>query len=180
MAEVCDRITALELNDRCMTRIEQHLSLLSTPDISANNQNSDMLIDPPAVSNPIIMQMSSQSAALTVQKPLNPLLPSFIPSSPIRAPISTSSTVAIPNGSFSSSTPNSVSFPTQTRDKIQAINAKHSAIKNKLDMLANSISGFIRSITSSSSSTNSASTAGSNQFPFLSLYIFPSVFIIMF
>ncbi|GES94406.1 hypothetical protein RCL_jg5805.t1 [Rhizophagus clarus] len=37
MVEVCNRITALKLNDRCMTRIEQHLGLLSSPDTSANS-----------------------------------------------------------------------------------------------------------------------------------------------
>ncbi|GBB92833.1 hypothetical protein RclHR1_20620004 [Rhizophagus clarus] len=135
MAEVCDCITALEVNDRRMTRIEQHLGLFLPPDIPANNQPSDMLIDLPANTDPIISQV---------------------------APISASSTVAIPNSSSSSSTPNTISFSTQTCDKIQAINAKHSAIENKLDMLANSISGFIRSITSSFSFTNSASAAGSN------------------
>ncbi|GBC05962.1 hypothetical protein RclHR1_06530002 [Rhizophagus clarus] len=98
-------------------------------------------------------------AALTLQKLLNPLLPDFVPSSTHRTPISAPSTVA--TGSPSSSTPNTASFPSQTRDEIQAINAKHLAIENKLDMLANSISGFIRLITSSSSSTNSASAADS-------------------
>ncbi|GET01724.1 hypothetical protein RCL_jg7581.t1 [Rhizophagus clarus] len=142
MAEVCDRLS-------------------SPPDIPANNQPSDMLIDPPVNIDSIIMPVPSQPATLTVQKPLNPLLPSFIPSSPVRAPISASSTVTIPNSSSSSSIPNTVFFPTQTRDEIQAINAKHSAIENKLDMLANSISGFIGSITSSSFSTNLASAAGS-------------------
>ncbi|GET01725.1 hypothetical protein RCL_jg7582.t1 [Rhizophagus clarus] len=162
MAEVRNRITALELNDRRMICIEQHLGLLFPPVIPANNQASDMLIDPPANTTPIVTQVSSQPAALTAQKPLNSLLPSFIPSRPDKTPISASSTVAIPTSSSSSSTPNMVSSPTQTHDKIQAINAKHSAIENKLDMLANSISGFIRSITSSSSSSNSVSTAGSN------------------
>ncbi|GBB86319.1 hypothetical protein RclHR1_12740005 [Rhizophagus clarus] len=136
--------------------------LSSPPDIPANNQPSDMLIDPPVNIDSIIMPVPSQPATLTVQKPLNPLLPSFIPSSPVRAPISASSTVTIPNSSSSSSIPNTVFFPTQTRDEIQAINAKHSAIENKLDMLANSISGFIGSITSSSFSTNLASAADNN------------------
>ncbi|GET01221.1 hypothetical protein RCL_jg18943.t1 [Rhizophagus clarus] len=164
MAEVCDRITALELNDRCMTRIEQHLSLLSTPDISANNQNSDMLIDPPAVSNPIIMQMSSQSAALTVQKPLNPLLPSFIPSSPIRAPISTSSTVAIPNGSFSSSTPNSVSFPTQTH--IETLSLQESLFSS------NSSSPFpFKSFNISSFNINGLKTFSQNKIKLLNNFL---------
>ncbi|GBC09973.1 hypothetical protein RclHR1_09240007 [Rhizophagus clarus] len=132
MAEVCDRITALELNDRCMTRIKQHLGLLPPPDILATNQSSDMLKDAPAISN--------STVALT----------------PFSAPIDLS------NISSPSSTSQEIPSSTQTRDEIQAINAKHSAIENKLNMLANSISGFIRSITSSSSSSNSASTAGSN------------------
>ncbi|GBB95349.1 hypothetical protein RclHR1_25130001 [Rhizophagus clarus] len=133
MAEVCDRITALELNDRRMTRIEQHLGLLPPPDIPATNQTSDMLIDAPAISD-------STATLLELPSPLLLISPEI--SSPF----------------YSQAVPSS----TQTCDEIQAINAKHSAIENKLDMLSNSISGFIRSITSSSSSSNSASTAGSN------------------
>ncbi|GBB98013.1 hypothetical protein RclHR1_31190002 [Rhizophagus clarus] len=133
MAEVRDRITVLELNNRRMTRIEQHLGLLPPPDIPATNQTSDMLIDAPAISD-------STDTLVT----------------PISAPIDLSNT------SSPSSTSQAVPSFTQTCDKIQAINAKHSAIENKLDMLASSISSFIGSITSSSSSLNSASTAGSN------------------
>ncbi|GBB93409.1 hypothetical protein RclHR1_21630001 [Rhizophagus clarus] len=160
MAEVRDRITALELNDRCMTRIEQHLSLLPPPDISATNQSSDMLIDALAISDSTDALMSSRPTASPVQTPLNPLSPDFTPSRPVRAPLSTP--IDLSNISSPSSTSQAVPSFTQTHDEIQAINAKHSAIENKLDMLANSISDFIRSITSSSSSSNSASTAGSN------------------
>ncbi|GBB96991.1 hypothetical protein RclHR1_28900003 [Rhizophagus clarus] len=103
MAEVCDRITALELNDRRMTHIEQHF---------------------------------------------------------VRAPIS--APVNIPDISSLSSTSHMAPSSTQTHDEIQAINAKHSVIENKLDMLANSISSFIGSIASSSFSSDSANTAGSN------------------
>ncbi|GBB95081.1 hypothetical protein RclHR1_24700002 [Rhizophagus clarus] len=139
MAEVRDCITALELNNRRMTCIEQYFSLLSPPIILANNQASDMLIDLLANTSPIVMQFY-----------------------PIRTPISTSSTVAIPTSSSSFSVLNKIPSPTQTRDEIQAINAKHSTIENKLDMLANSISDFIGSLTSSSSFPNSASIASSN------------------
>ncbi|GES80606.1 hypothetical protein RCL_jg10921.t1 [Rhizophagus clarus] len=125
MAEVWDRITALELNDKCMTRIEQHLGL-SLPDVVVTAQSSDMLIDPPDHADLIVALVSSKPAVTTAKLPLNPLVPGFTPSRP------------------------------------PAINAKHSAIENKLDMLANSISGFIGSITSSASSLNSASTAGFN------------------
>ncbi|GES85916.1 hypothetical protein RCL_jg26795.t1 [Rhizophagus clarus] len=159
MAEVRDRITALELNDKCMTRIEQHISLLPPPDIPAINQPLDMLIDVLAISDPTVTLVSSQPAAPPVQTPLNPLPPGFIPSRPVRAPISVP--VDIPNIFSSSSISHEVPSPTQTRDEIQAINVKHLAIENKLDMLANSISGFIRSITSFFSFTDSASAAGS-------------------
>ncbi|GBB89011.1 hypothetical protein RclHR1_15640009 [Rhizophagus clarus] len=160
MAEVCDRITALELNDRRMTRIEQHLGLLPSPDIPATNQSSDMLIDAPVISNSTVTPVSSRPTASPVQTPLNPLSPGFTPSRPVRATLS--APIDLPEISSPSSTSQAVPSPTQTRDKIQAINAKHSAIKNKLDMLANSISGFIGSITSSSSSSNSASMADNN------------------
>ncbi|GBB96241.1 hypothetical protein RclHR1_27090002 [Rhizophagus clarus] len=160
MAEVCDCITALELNDRCMTRIEQHLRLLPPPDILATNQSSDMLVDALALPNPTVALVSSRPTAMPVQTPLNPLSPGFTPSRLVRAPLS--APINLPEISSPSSTSQADSSSTQTRDEIQAINAKHSAIENKLDMLAKSISDFIRSITSSSSSSNSASTAGSN------------------
>ncbi|GBC01947.1 hypothetical protein RclHR1_00440013 [Rhizophagus clarus] len=160
MAEVRNHITVLELNDRCMTCIEQHLGLLPPPDIPATNQSSDMLIDAPAISDSTDALVFSRPTASPVQTPLNPLFPGFTPSRPVRAPLS--APINLSNTSSPSSTSQAVPFSTQTRDEIQAINAKHSAIKNKLDMLANSISNFIRSITSSSSFSNSASTAGSN------------------
>ncbi|GBC08596.1 hypothetical protein RclHR1_08240016 [Rhizophagus clarus] len=86
MAEVRECITALELNDRHMTCIEQHLGLLHPPDIPANNQTLNMLIDLPANTDLISTQVSSRPAALTVQEPLNPLLPSLVPTRPVRAP----------------------------------------------------------------------------------------------
>ncbi|GBB92511.1 hypothetical protein RclHR1_20180003 [Rhizophagus clarus] len=85
MAEVCECITALELNDRRMTRIEQHLGL-SLPATLANHQTSDMLIDPPASFDLSAGQMSSQLANSTTPKPLNSLIPNFILLSPVRAP----------------------------------------------------------------------------------------------
>ncbi|GBB91144.1 hypothetical protein RclHR1_01830003 [Rhizophagus clarus] len=128
MAEVRDHITALELNDRYAQAI---------PDST-------------------VAQVFSQPTTLSIQTPLNPLSPGCIPTRPVRAPLS--APVTVPNTSLTSSTSHSFPSPTQAHDEIQAINAKHSAIENKLDMLANSISGFIRSITSSSS-LNSANTA---------------------
>ncbi|GBB85656.1 hypothetical protein RclHR1_12140005 [Rhizophagus clarus] len=161
MAEVRDRITALELNDRRMTRIEQHLRLLPPPDVPATNQSLNILIDALVISNPTVALVSSRPTASPVQTSLNLLSPDFIPSRPVR--VSFSAPVVLPEISSPSSTSQTVPSSTQTCDEIQAINAKHSAIENKLDMLANSISSFIGSITSSSSSSsNSASTAGSN------------------
>ncbi|GET02923.1 hypothetical protein GLOIN_2v1766278 [Rhizophagus clarus] len=159
MADVRDRITALELNDRRMSRIEQHLGLLPPPDIPTTSQTSEMLIDAPAIPAPTVKQVSPRPAISPVQPTLNPLSPGFIPSRPVRAPISAPVNIL----DISSLSPTSHMAPpsTQTHDEIQAINAKHSAIENKLDMLANSISGFIGSIASSSSSPNSADNAGS-------------------
>ncbi|GBB92791.1 hypothetical protein RclHR1_26270002 [Rhizophagus clarus] len=161
MTEVRNRITALELNDRCMTRIEQHLGLLPQPDNLATTQSLDMLIDAPVIPNPTVTLVSSRPAVPPVQtSPLNLLSPDFAPSRPVRAPLS--APIDISATSSLSSTSHAIPSPTQTRDEIQAINVKHSAIENKLDMLANSISGFISSISSSSSFPNSANTAGSN------------------
>ncbi|GBB93742.1 hypothetical protein RclHR1_22230003 [Rhizophagus clarus] len=157
MADVRDHITALELNDRRMTRIEQHLGLLPPPDIPATNQISDMLVDAPAIPDSTVKQVSSRPTASPIQTTLNPLSPGFIPSRPVRAPIS--APVDIPDISSLSSTSHMAPSSTQTYDEIQAINAKHLAIENKLDMLANSISSFIRSIASSSFSSDSANTA---------------------
>ncbi|GES82887.1 hypothetical protein RCL_e370_RclHR1_12880007 [Rhizophagus clarus] len=80
MADVRDRITALELNDRRMTRIEQHLGLLPPPDIPDTNQTSDMLVDAPAIPDSTVKQVFSRPATLPVQTSLNPLSPGFIPS----------------------------------------------------------------------------------------------------
>ncbi|GES74209.1 hypothetical protein RCL_jg4597.t1 [Rhizophagus clarus] len=123
-----------------------------------------MLIDAPSTSD----ATSTSTVALVLPRPitspvptrLNLLSPGFTPSRPLSTPLS----APIVHSEISSSSPTSHAVPssTQTRDEIQAINAKHSAIENKLDMLANSISSFIGSITSSSSSSNSTSTAGSN------------------
>ncbi|GES82885.1 hypothetical protein RCL_jg15885.t1 [Rhizophagus clarus] len=160
MAEVRDHITALELNDRRMTRIEQHLSLSPPPpNIPATNQTSDMLIDAPALSDSFVERVPSRPAVSPVLTSLNHLSPTFTPTHPVEAPLHVSTDLSV--NSSPSSASHVAPSSTQTRDEIQAINAKHSAIENKLDMLANSISGFIGSITSSSSS-NSAGTAGSN------------------
>ncbi|GBB94537.1 hypothetical protein RclHR1_23770002 [Rhizophagus clarus] len=121
---------------------------------------SEMLIDAPAIPAPTVKQVSPRPAVSPVQRTLNPLSPGFIPSRPVRGPIS--APVDIPDISSLSSTSHMAPPSTQTHDEIQAINAKHSAIENKLDMLANSISGFIGSIASSSYSSDSADKAGSN------------------
>ncbi|GBB86991.1 hypothetical protein RclHR1_13440009 [Rhizophagus clarus] len=159
MADVRDRITALELNDRRMTRIEQHLGLLPPPDIPTTNQTSAMLVDALTIPDSTFKQVFPRPAASPALTNLNPLSPGFTPSRPVRAPIS--APVDIPDISPLSSASHMAPPSTQTHDEIQAINAKHSAIENKLDMLANSISGFIGSIASSSSSSDSANTAGS-------------------
>ncbi|GBC05504.1 hypothetical protein RclHR1_06260010 [Rhizophagus clarus] len=119
-----------------------------------------MLIDALAMSDSTVALVFSQPAISPVQTPLNPLSPGFTPSRPVRAPLS--APIDLSDISSPSSISHVVPSFTQTRDEIQAINAKHSAIKNKLDMLANSISSFIGSITSSSSSSNSANTANNN------------------
>ncbi|GBC06399.1 hypothetical protein RclHR1_06800003 [Rhizophagus clarus] len=143
-----------------MTRIEQHLGLLPPPDIPATNQTSDMLVDAPAIPDSTVKPTSSRPDAPPVHTTLNPLSPGFVPSRPVRAPVS--APVDIPDIFSLSSTSHMAPSSTQTHDEIQAINAKHSAIENKLDMLANSISGFIGSIASSSFSSDPANTAGSN------------------
>ncbi|GBB85659.1 hypothetical protein RclHR1_12140008 [Rhizophagus clarus] len=106
------------------------------------------------------MQVSSRPAASACTNDSHPSTPGFFSPRPVRAPIS--APVDIPDISSLSSTSHMAPSSTQTHDEIQAINAKHSAIENKLDMLANSISGFIGSIASSSFSSDSANTAGSN------------------
>ncbi|GBB90688.1 hypothetical protein RclHR1_17710010 [Rhizophagus clarus] len=107
MAEVRDRITALELNNRRMTRIEQHLSLLPPPDIPATNQTSAMLIDAPPTSD----STSTSTVALVLSRPttspvptrLNPLSPGFTPSCPLSASLS----APIVHSEISSSSPTS-------------------------------------------------------------------------
>ncbi|GES79815.1 hypothetical protein RCL_jg156.t1 [Rhizophagus clarus] len=112
MAEVRDCITALELNDRYMTRIEQHLRLLLPPDIPVTNQSSDMLIDAPVISNSTVTLVSFRPTALPVQTSLNLLSPDFTPSRPVRAPLS--APVVLPETSSPSSTSQTAPSPTQT------------------------------------------------------------------
>ncbi|GES80448.1 hypothetical protein GLOIN_2v1770668 [Rhizophagus clarus] len=124
MTEVRNRITALELNDRCMTRIEQHLGLLPQPDNLATTQSLDMLIDAPVIPNPTVTLVSSRPAVPPVQtSPLNLLSPDFAPSRPVRAPLS--APIDISATSSLSSTSHAIPSPTQTRDEIQAINPAH-------------------------------------------------------
>ncbi|GBB85360.1 hypothetical protein RclHR1_11900010 [Rhizophagus clarus] len=87
--------------------------------------------------------------------PLNPLLPNFVPSTSSHVnPARTSSSAVI-------TSPAAFSSPKSAIDEIQAINEKYSAIESKMNMLVASISGFIGSINTSSTSS-SANTAGSN------------------
>ncbi|GET04408.1 hypothetical protein RCL_jg7823.t1 [Rhizophagus clarus] len=152
MADVRDCITALELNDQHMTRIERHigLQLLSSVPPTAT-QSSDMNIDQPDVSRPSLAQNSPPS--MSHSRPLNPLLPDFVPSASHVIPTSTlSSTVATLSAPILS--------PKHASAEIQAINEKHSAIESKMDMLVASIGSFIGSINTSTTS-NLADTANS-------------------
>ncbi|GES95932.1 hypothetical protein RCL_jg291.t1 [Rhizophagus clarus] len=89
MADICDRITALELNDRCMTRIEQHIGLQPLSLVPNTTQSSDMNIDPPDVSKSSAPRDSLH--VIPPSRPLNPLLPDFVPSMSHVVPASTSS-----------------------------------------------------------------------------------------
>ncbi|GES94343.1 hypothetical protein RCL_jg14144.t1 [Rhizophagus clarus] len=121
MADVRDRITALELNDQHMTRIEWHIGLHSSPSVPPTaTQSSDMNIDQPTVSHPSLAQDSP--LVMSPSRPLNPLLPDFVPSTSHVVPASTSSSAVI--------TPSApVPFPKHASAEIQAINEKHSAIE---------------------------------------------------
>ncbi|GBB93140.1 hypothetical protein RclHR1_21160002 [Rhizophagus clarus] len=119
MADVRDRITALELNDRRMSRIEQHLGLLPPPDIPTASQTSEMLIDAPAIPAPTVKQVSPRPAVSPVQKTLNPLSPGFIPSRPVRAPIS--APVDIPDISSLSSTSHMAPPPPKLTTKFKPL-----------------------------------------------------------
>ncbi|GES94347.1 hypothetical protein RCL_jg14146.t1 [Rhizophagus clarus] len=89
MADVRDRITALELNDQCMTHIERHIGLHSSPSVPPTaTQSSDMNIDQPDVSHPSLAQDSP--LVMSPSRPFNPLLPDFVPSTSHVVPASTS------------------------------------------------------------------------------------------
>ncbi|GES90532.1 hypothetical protein RCL_jg13621.t1 [Rhizophagus clarus] len=121
MANVRDRITALELNDQRMTRIEWHIGLQPLPSVPpSTTQSSDMNIDQPDVSRPSLVQDSP--LIMLHSRALNPLLPDFVPSIPHVVPASTSSSAVVtPSAPIPSSKHASA--------KIQAINEKHSAIE---------------------------------------------------
>ncbi|GBC08733.1 hypothetical protein RclHR1_08350003 [Rhizophagus clarus] len=70
IADVCDHITALELNDQCMTRIEQHIGLQPLSSVPNTAQSSDMNIDQPNVSNSSLAQDSL--LGMPPSRPLNP------------------------------------------------------------------------------------------------------------
>ncbi|GBB85723.1 hypothetical protein RclHR1_01220019 [Rhizophagus clarus] len=133
MAQVKDRITALELNDHTIHRPPD--ALISVQSVSPHN-----------------VSLSTTS--------LNPFVLSFTPSStttplPVLSPI-------ILNSALTSSNlvKPAISTP-HADDEIQAIKNNHATIESKLDMLVTSISSFIGSINSSSTS-NSANVAGSH------------------
>ncbi|GES86859.1 hypothetical protein RCL_jg20765.t1 [Rhizophagus clarus] len=120
MADVRDRITALELNDQRMTRIEHHIGLQPLSSVPNNTQSSDMNIDQPNVSESSAMLDSLH--VIPSSRPLNPLLPDFVPSTSHVAPVSTSSSAVI--------TPSApIPSPKHASAKIQAINEKHTAIE---------------------------------------------------
>ncbi|GBB85730.1 hypothetical protein RclHR1_01220026 [Rhizophagus clarus] len=152
MADVRDRITALELNDQRMTRIERHIGLQPLSSVPPTTiQSSDMNIDQPNVSRPPLVQDSPPSMSHT--RSLNPLLPDFVPSTSHVVPASTSSSAVV--------TPSApILSPKHASAEIQAINEKHSAIESKMDMLVASIGSFIGSINTSTTS-NLADTASS-------------------
>ncbi|GBB83881.1 hypothetical protein RclHR1_10550001 [Rhizophagus clarus] len=153
MADVRDRITALELNDQHMTRIERHIGLQPLSSVPPTApQSSDMNIDQPDISRPSLAQDSSLS--MSHSRPLNPLLPDFVPSTSYVVPANTSSSAVI--------TPSApILSPKHASAEIQAINEKHSAIESKMDMLVASIGSFIGSINTSTTS-NLADTANNN------------------
>ncbi|GBB99510.1 hypothetical protein RclHR1_35410002 [Rhizophagus clarus] len=152
MADVRDRITALELNDQRMTRIERHIGLHPLPSVQPTaTHSSDMNIDQPDVSRPPLAQESP--LIVPHSRPLNPLLPDFVPSTSHVVPASTSSSAVImPSAPILS--------PKHASAEIQAINEKHLAIESKMDMLVASIGSFIGSINTSTTS-NLADTANS-------------------
>ncbi|GES74009.1 hypothetical protein RCL_jg4409.t1 [Rhizophagus clarus] len=120
MADVRDRITALELNDQRMTRIEHHIGLQPLSSVPNNTQSSDMNIDQPTVSKSSAMHDSLH--VIPPSRPLNPLLPDFVPSTSHVAPVSTSSlAVIMPSAPIPS--------PKHASAEIQAINEKHTAIE---------------------------------------------------
>ncbi|GBB90850.1 hypothetical protein RclHR1_17960005 [Rhizophagus clarus] len=153
MADVRERITALELNDQRMTRIERHIGLHPLHSVSPSiTQPSNMVIDHPDVPNPSLAKNSLNGTPPS--RPLNPLLPDFVSSTPPVVP------ACNPSSAINTSA-STIPSPQQASAEIQAINEKHSAIESKMDMLMASISGFIGSINTSSTS-NSANTASSN------------------
>ncbi|GBB93501.1 hypothetical protein RclHR1_21820001 [Rhizophagus clarus] len=119
MAEVRDRITVLELNDRRMTRIEQHLGLLPLPNIPITTQTSDMLIDAPALSDSSDKWVSSRPAIPPIQTSLNPLSPTFTPTHPVRAPLHVSTDLS--DISSLSSASHVAPFSTQTSMKYKPL-----------------------------------------------------------
>ncbi|GET02480.1 hypothetical protein RCL_jg21088.t1 [Rhizophagus clarus] len=120
MADVRNRITALELNDQHMTRIEHHIGLQPFSSVPDNTQSSDMNIDQPNVSKSSAMHDSLH--VIPSSRPLNPLLPDFVLLTSHVAPVSTSSSAVI--------TPSApIPSPKHASAEIQAINKKHTAIE---------------------------------------------------
>ncbi|GBB99925.1 hypothetical protein RclHR1_36850003 [Rhizophagus clarus] len=135
-----------------MTCIERHIGLQPLSSVPPTTiQSSDMNINQPDVSHPSLVQDSPLS--MSHSRPLNPLLPDFVPSTSHVVPASTSSSAVV--------TPSApILFPKHASAEIQAINEKHSAIESKMDMLVASIGSFIGSINTSTTS-NLADSASS-------------------
>ncbi|GBB95182.1 hypothetical protein RclHR1_24910003 [Rhizophagus clarus] len=93
------------------------------------------------------LELNDQPAFVSSQPPFTRFCPSTSHVNPVR-----SSSLAV------ITSPAALPSPKTVIDEIQAINEKHSAIESKMDMLVASISGFIGSINTSSTSnlTNAA------------------------
>ncbi|GES92626.1 hypothetical protein GLOIN_2v1766278 [Rhizophagus clarus] len=121
MADVRERITALELNDQRMTRIERHIGLHPLHSVSPSiTQPSNMVIDHPDVPNPSLAKNSLNGTPPS--RPLNPLLPDFVSSTPPVVP------ACNPSSAINTSA-STIPSPQQASAEIQAINEKHSAIE---------------------------------------------------
>ncbi|GBB87397.1 hypothetical protein RclHR1_13860009 [Rhizophagus clarus] len=120
-------------NDKCDRSVSFFTVLRSSPPLSPPDQATTM--SPHEAANILSLLKSLQQDMADVRDRITALELNDRFRAPISAP------VALPDVSSISSTSHIAPSSTQTHDEIQAINAKHLAIENKLDMLANSISG---------------------------------------